>query len=96
MRRCGAEAKSFMKKVKTRCAYGGGSMPGEELDSFGVEIALPGMSPDEIYDHFVSCTPPVVGTVRDGRYVIDMFTVHERDMKVLAETVKQLVNKTGN
>jgi L-seryl-tRNA(Ser) seleniumtransferase len=85
-----------MKKVKTRCAYGGGSMPGEELDSFGVEIALPGMSPDEIYDHFVSCTPPVVGTVRDGRYVIDMFTVHERDMKVLAETVKQLVNKTGN
>jgi L-seryl-tRNA(Ser) seleniumtransferase len=91
IRMCGADAKSFMKKVKTRCAYGGGSMPGEELDSFGIEIALPGMSPDEVYDHFVSCTPPVVGTVRDGRYVIDMFTVHERDMKDLAEAVKGIL-----
>ena len=95
MRMCGTDAKSIMKKVKTRCAYGGGSMPGEELDSFGVEIAMPGMSPDDIYDHFVSCTPPVVGTVRDGRYVIDMFTIHERDMKELAEAVKTLVNKAG-
>jgi len=93
IRMSGDDAKNFMKKVKTRCAYGGGSMPGEELDSFGVEIALPGLSPDEIYDHFVSCSPPVVGTVRDGKYVIDMFTVHERDMKELAEAVKQLVNR---
>ncbi len=93
IRLCGAGVKSYMKKVKTRCAYGGGSMPGEELDSYGVEIAVPGLSPDEIYDYFVSCTPPVVGTVRDGKYVIDMFTVHERDMKELADAVKGLLKK---
>jgi len=95
IRMCGADPKKYMKKVKTRCAYGGGSMPGEELDSFGVEISLPGLYPDEIYDHFVSFIPPVVGTVRDGKYVIDMFAVHETDMKELAEAVKILVNKTG-
>lgn len=96
IRMCGEGAKGSVKKVKTMCAYGGGSMPGEELDSFGVEIALPGISPDEIYDHFVSCTPPVVGTVREGKYVIDMFTVFERDMRELAEAVILLLKKTGN
>ncbi len=93
IRLCGADAKGLMKKVKTRCAYGGGSMPGEELDSFGVEISIAGRSPDEIYDHFVSCTPPVIGTVRDGKYVIDLFTVNERDLKSLAESVKLLIEK---
>ncbi len=95
IRMCGDGAKSVIKKVKTRCAYGGGSMPGKELDSFGVEILLPEFSPDEIYDYFISCSPPVVGTVREGRYVIDMFTVFERDMKDLAEAIKSLMNKTG-
>ena len=93
IRMCGDDAKSCMKKVKTRCAYGGGSMPGEELDSFGVEITVSDMSPDEIYGHFISCLPPVVGTVRDGKFVIDMFTVFERDMKDLSYAVKGLVGK---
>jgi len=94
IRMCGTEANNILKKVKTRCAYGGGSMPGEELDSFGVEISLPGLSPDDIYDYFVSCTPPVVGTVRDGRYVVDMYTIHERDMKPLAEDINSMLNNT--
>lgn len=93
MRMCGAEAKTSMKKMKTRCAYGGGTMPGEELDSFGVEISAAGLTPDEIYDHFVSCIPPVIGTVRDGKYIIDLFTVNERDLKDLAEAVKSLIKK---
>ena len=95
IRMCGDGAKDAMNKVRTRCAYGGGSMPGVELESCGVEISVPGLSPEEVYDHFVSSTPPVIGTVRDGKFIIDLFAVHERDMKELAEAVKALVGRTG-
>ncbi|PKL19136.1 MAG: L-seryl-tRNA(Sec) selenium transferase [Spirochaetae bacterium HGW-Spirochaetae-5] len=75
----------------TRATYGGGSMPGVELESTGVEIAVPGMKPDEINDYFLSCTPPIAGTVRDDRYVIDFYTVFERDIECIADAAEILI-----
>lgn len=75
----------------TRAAYGGGSMPGVELESTGVEITVPGMKPDEINDYFLSCTPPIAGTVRDDRYVIDFYTVFERDVECIADAAEILI-----
>jgi L-seryl-tRNA(Ser) seleniumtransferase len=79
----------------TRATYGGGSMPGVELDSTGVEITVPKMKPDEINDYFLSCTPPIAGTVRDDRYVIDFYTVFERDIECIAVAVEMLVKKVN-
>ncbi len=75
----------------TRATYGGGSMPGVELESTGVEISIPGVKPDEINDYFLSCIPPIAGTVRDDRYVIDFYTVFERDIESIADSVKNLI-----
>ncbi len=79
--------------IATKAAYGGGSMPGVELESSGVEIKISGMKPDEISDYFFSCTPPVAGTVREDRYVIDFYTVFERDIEVIADFAEILVKK---
>lgn len=73
--------------------YGGGSMPGVELESTGVEIAIPGMKPDEINDYFLSCVPPIAGTVREDRYVIDFYTVFERDIDVIADSAEILLKR---
>jgi len=75
----------------TRATYGGGSMPGVELESTGVEIFIPGMKPDEINDYFLSCIPRIAGTVRDDRYVIDFYTVFERDIKCIADAAELLI-----
>jgi len=75
----------------TKAAYGGGSMPGVELVSSGIEITIEGMKPDEINDYFLSCIPPIAGTVRDDRYVIDFYTVFERDIEVIANAAEILI-----
>ena len=66
-------------------------MPGIELESSGVEINIPGMKPNEINDFFLSCIPPVAGTVRDDKYVIDFYTVFERDIECIADAAEFLL-----
>ncbi len=79
----------------TSAAYGGGSMPGIELESSGVEIKIPGMKPDEINGFFLSWTTPIAGTISDNKYVIDFYTVFERDMKIIADAVEYLIKMKG-
>ncbi len=85
----------FFTLRNTKAAYGGGSMPGVELDSAGVEISIPGMKPDDISDYFFSCVPPVAGTVRDDRYIIDFYAVFERDIEYIADAAESLVKMKG-
>jgi L-seryl-tRNA(Ser) seleniumtransferase len=82
------------KITETKAAYGGGSMPGIELDSYGVEISMPKIKPSELNDFFLSHTPPIIGIVRDNRYIIDFFTVFERDLDVIVNAAESLVNKS--
>lgn len=77
----------------TRAAYGGGSMPGIELESSGIEIKIPGMKPEEINDFFLSWAPPIAGTVRSDKYVIDFYTVFQRDIEDIADAAEMLVKK---
>lgn len=79
----------------TRATYGGGSMPGVELESYGVEIDVPGMKPDAINDFFLSCSPPIAGIVRDDRYMIDFYTVFERDINEIAGAAESLIREKG-
>lgn len=81
----------FFNVRSAKAAYGGGSMPGIELESSGIEIKIPGMKPDEINDYFLSCVPPVAGTVRDDKYVIDFYTVFERDIECIADAAESLI-----
>lgn len=87
MKMCGS-AKEMLKKVRVNGTFGGGSMPGEVIESYGVEVNVPGKTPDEIYDYFLSCAPPVTGIVQDGKFILNFLTVFERDLKALAAAAK--------
>jgi L-seryl-tRNA(Ser) seleniumtransferase len=84
-----------LKITETKAAYGGGSMPGSELDSYGVDVSVPGIKPNELNDYFLSCVPPIAGIVRDNRYIIDFFTIFERDIDVIAGAIESLANKSS-
>jgi L-seryl-tRNA(Ser) seleniumtransferase len=84
---------AWMNIRETKAVYGGGSMPGVDLDSFGIELDIPGMKPDNISEFFLSCTPPVLGTVRDNKFVIDFYTVFERDIDHLVFSLEKLLKK---
>jgi hypothetical protein len=89
MKMC-SSGKEILKKVRVSGTFGGGSMPGEVIESYGVEVNVPGRTPDEIYDYFISCTPPVTGIVQDGKFILNFLTVFDRDLKDLAAAVKGL------
>jgi len=90
IRMCGPEGRC-LKKVRVQGTFGGGSMPGQQIESYGIEVEVPGRSPDDIYDYFLSCRPPVTGVVQEGRFILNFLTVFEKDMKELAAAVKGLV-----
>ncbi|HPS56769.1 MAG TPA: L-seryl-tRNA(Sec) selenium transferase [Spirochaetota bacterium] len=94
IRMCGP-AKDILNKIKVRGTFGGGSMPGKMIESWGIEVNVPGMSPDAVYDYFLSCTPPVTGVVQEGNFILNFLTVFERDLKELAGAVKMLAGETG-
>lgn len=85
-----APENDMLKKVKINGTFGGGSMPGKEIESYGVEVNASGKSPDEVYDYFLSCIPPVTGIVQEGKFILNFLTVFEKDMKNLAAAVKGL------
>lgn len=68
--------------VPCRSVPGGGSLPGVEIDSFG--IALDG----DVVAALRSNDPPVIARVDDRRTILDLRTVHPDDDPVVAEAVR--------
>lgn len=59
---------------------GGGSLPQQTLDSFAVTVSLPGMAPDMLAARLRACTVPVIGRIRDERFLMDVRTLIEEDL----------------
>ncbi len=84
-----------LKTVPMASTFGGGAMPGEALESLGIEFDLPEIAPDIIHDFLLTGTPPVVGLVADGRYRLDCSTVFDGDLADLAARIGQLFDYLG-
>jgi len=87
--------KKFLKKVSVTATYGGGTMPMSEVKSSGIEFDIPGMEPEKIYEYFISCSPPIAGAVKNDKYVLDLYTVFEKDFKSLAASINELLSNRG-
>lgn len=70
-------------------------MPLAEVKSYGIEFDIPGMEPEKIYEYFLSCFPPIAGTVKNNRFVLDLYTVFEKDIKSLAVSINELLRIRG-
>jgi L-seryl-tRNA(Ser) seleniumtransferase len=63
---------------------GGGSAPGAELPTRLVELSREGMSADRIEQHLRSLDPPVIARIQDDRVVLDLRTVLDDEVELLA------------
>ena len=73
----------------TRSVVGGGSLPGVELDSWGVTVErrdIDGLAADLRAGH-----PPLVGRVEDDRLVLDLRTVAPSDDELVADLVRRVL-----
>lgn len=87
----GPEKKDFLKRTVTRSAIGGGSMPGFQRDSRGIQVEIPGLGADDIYAFLADSAVPLIGVIIDGRYTLDFMTIRDDDVPAAAEAVGRLI-----
>ncbi len=75
--------------VETVGHAGGGALPGQDIPSVAVSIALPGRTPDALAAALRAQRPAVAGRVHDGRFLLDMLGVSDGEMNALADKVRQ-------
>ena len=68
--------------VACRSVPGGGSLPGVDIESFG--IAVDG----DITEALRACEPPVIARVDEGRTILDLRTVDPSDDAPVADAVR--------
>jgi L-seryl-tRNA(Ser) seleniumtransferase len=73
--------------------YGGGSLPDEAVLSVIVQLKHPSLTPEEL-DRQARCGhPPVVGYVRQGAFVINVFTLLVGDVERIAQCLAGLARE---
>ena len=82
--------KGSVKIVRDRSEVGGGALPLQTLPTYCVEVKVEGLSTLEIDRRMRSFYPPVVGRIKDGNYLLDMFTVFEREIPEVAGHILKL------
>jgi L-seryl-tRNA(Ser) seleniumtransferase len=73
-----------------RSVTGGGSLPGAEIDSWGVALRYPGRSTAELERALRHSTPPVIGRIEANRLLLDLRTVPARQDPTLLSILSEL------
>jgi L-seryl-tRNA(Ser) seleniumtransferase len=68
---------------------GGGSFPLLQLPSRLIEIAIAGMTAHHLEEHLRSTTPPVVGRLQRDRFLLDVRTLTDKELPLLAAALQQ-------
>jgi L-seryl-tRNA(Ser) seleniumtransferase len=76
--------------IPTASVAGGGSLPGEELGSWGIALAHAERSVDEMQSLLRASSTPVIGRIEDERLVLDLRSVFPQDVDKLIEIVRGL------
>jgi L-seryl-tRNA(Ser) seleniumtransferase len=76
--------------IPTVSVAGGGSLPGEELASWGIALTHAEKSVDEMQKLLRSSTPPVIGRIEDERLLLDLRSVFPEEVDTLIAIVRAL------
>jgi L-seryl-tRNA(Ser) seleniumtransferase len=92
---CDALPQLRCRAVPTLSAAGGGSLPGEEMGSYGLEFIPEKISVNKLAELMRSGQPPVIGTIQSDRYMLDFRTISESDEQQLVELLTSLSHYLG-
>ena len=76
--------------IPTASVAGGGSLPGEELGSWGIALTHAEKRVDEMQGLLRSGSPPVIGRIEDERLLLDLRSVFPEDLDTLIANVTAL------
>ena len=95
LERVGAIASDAIRLAveKDSVPVGGGSLPGLEFESWVVAVrsSKPGLSADQIARRLRAAQPPVLARVRDDALLIDLRSVRDEELPLIAEALQVAV-----
>lgn len=97
IKRAEIQGVTWLSEISTRSAFGGGTLPGQTLESFGIALDLKtknekNWAPDKLLALLRKAPTPVIGIIQDNRAVIDFRTVQEHDEPFLLSSLQSLQN----
>ena len=88
-----AAARSRVSVTEMVSAVGGGSLPGETLESVGLVVT--GRGPDALARRLRTGDPAVVARVQDGAVLLDLRTIDPADDVILGEAIARALAPHG-
>lgn len=80
------ENKILNRVIETKVDVGGGSLPEEKLESFGIEFLI-NLSPNEIEKRLRNLDVPIIGRIEKNKFIIDMKTIEDEDIEFVAQII---------
>jgi L-seryl-tRNA(Ser) seleniumtransferase len=70
---------------------GGGALPLQELPTKCVAVRIKGLSANRIERIMREATPPIIGRIENDLFVMDMRTVQDEEIAMIASTLKEIL-----
>ena len=79
-----------MELVDGFSKVGGGALPLQELPSRLLSLVPKRFSPQDTEKRLRSYSPPIIGRLEKERVLLDLRTIQEEEMKIVAQALKDL------
>ncbi|MDP0494087.1 MAG: L-seryl-tRNA(Sec) selenium transferase [Fusobacterium sp. JB021] len=81
------------KIIETKGNIGGGSMPQEEIDSFGIEFY--GAKANFLEKIFRKNKLSIIGIIRNDKFILDLKTIGEEDIEYICKNIFEIYKREG-
>lgn len=75
---------------------GGGALPETEIPSYGVALESTEITVEEIESRMRNLSVPVIGRIKEGRFLLDMRTFSEEGIEYLATQIRHVMERKHN
>lgn len=75
---------------------GGGALPETEISSYGVTLEANEITVEELESRMRNLSIPVIGRIKEGRFLLDMRTFPEEGIEYLATQIRHVMERKQN
>jgi len=81
------------KIVKNTARCGGGTLPQVEIPSYAVQLSLTKikLSPEKLYHKLLQLDKPILGILREGALIFDVFILDSGQINEIAKQIKSII-----
>ena len=85
--------KELVQRLPLKSIFGGGTLPTLKIESIGIQIDIPGLKGEEIYNRLLFEEVPIVGYILNDQYTLDLRTINDEDIPYLSGIIDRLIEE---